>query len=108
MDTPTPPRGLQRLKIARGSVHWYSRSNTLSLCWRAKWRWFPERSPAGCWDGWCVHWGWFLLERLGFEPGDDWGGRAAEIQDRILDELAEAISKAPQHSTGDTNGHLDR
>lgn len=46
-----------------------------------------------CNGGWSLWWGWFLLERLVFDPQDDWGEEAAENQDAVFSWLFEELKK---------------
>lgn len=89
-----------RLNVTRIGAYWYTRRSTLSFSWSCRWTWKPEAFRPDCNGGWSVWWGWFGLERMVFNPGDDWGRNRHDcmmlILANLLDELREdeAANKA--------------
>lgn len=82
---------MKRFRVTRIAAYFYHSRFTLSFSWRCIWHWLPSFDRPDCNGGWGIIWGWFWLEKLKFDPYDDWGQERAEIQLGILNWLAEDI-----------------
>ena len=77
----------ERIRFTRGGIYFYHRRYTLSFTWKCRWHWLPFRGIRDCNGSYGFGWGYWMIEKLCFDPCDDWGVGQAKLAARIFEQL---------------------
>lgn len=66
----------------------YTPQATWCFVWNCAWRWLPEFDQQ---RGWSIHWGWLLLEKIAFDPWDEWGDERFEHFDAAVEVMCNGM-----------------
>ena len=86
------------IKINRRGVYWHWSDRCYALTWICRFAWLPSKDTGLGERSWCVHWGWFMAEKVDYEASDHGKALAKRVMAALRQLAADAADVADSTS----------